>query len=198
MTKQTEALKLALKNAQPSFMSPGWTLVRNEDIEALQDAMKLAVRSLKELVPDESECAPALQGQRKRQEKAIKALQKVRAEQPAPEDSSVVQPAQQEPVQCPICRAEDSPYPKCGHVTYVEHPAQQEHVVCCGEFETCTQACTPRGRFLGKREALAEQPAQRTWVGLADEEIDDIYQGVGKNELLLVRALEAKLKEKNT
>ena len=42
-----------------------------------------------------------------------------------------------------------------------------------------------------------EPLAQRTWVGLTDEEIDDIYQGVGKNELLLVRALEAKLKEKN-
>ena len=25
-----------------------------------------------------------------------------------------------EPIQCPICKAEDSPYPKCGCVTYVE------------------------------------------------------------------------------
>jgi ribonucleotide monophosphatase NagD (HAD superfamily) len=41
-----------------------------------------------------------------------------------------------------------------------EQPAQQEPVPCCGKYETCTQACTPRGRFLGKREALAEQPAQ--------------------------------------
>ena len=41
-------------------------------------------------------------------------------------------------------------------------------------------------------------PAQRTWVGLTDEEIDDIYQGVGKNDLMLVREVEAKLKEKNT
>ena len=28
---------------------------------------------------------------------------------------------------------------------------------CCGKYETCTQACTPRGRFLGKREALANE-----------------------------------------
>ena len=39
---------------------------------------------------------------------------------------------------------------------------------------------------------------QRTWVGLTDEEIDDIYQGVGRNDLMLVREVEAKLKEKNT
>ena len=32
-----------------------------------------------------------------------------------------------EPVQCPVCKAEDSPYPKCGHVTYVEQPAQGEN-----------------------------------------------------------------------
>ena len=40
--------------------------------------------------------------------------------------------------------------------------------------------------------------AERTWVGLTDEEIDDIYQGVGKNDLMLVREVEAKLREKNT
>jgi hypothetical protein len=26
-------------------------------------------------------------------------------------------------------------------------------VPCCGKYETCTQACTPRGKFLGAREA---------------------------------------------
>lgn len=45
--------------------------------------------------------------------------------------------------------------------------------------------------------ALVQQ-AQRPWVGLTDEEIDDIYQGVGKNELMLVREVEAKLRSKNT
>ena len=40
-------------------------------------------------------------------------------------------------------------------------------------------------------------PPQRTWVGLTDEEIDDIYQGVGKNDLMLVREVEAKLRSKN-
>jgi len=39
---------------------------------------------------------------------------------------------------------------------------------------------------------------ERTWVSLTNEEIDDIYQGVGKNDLMLVREVEAKLREKNT
>jgi len=39
---------------------------------------------------------------------------------------------------------------------------------------------------------------ERTWVSLTNEEIDDIYLGVGKNDLMLVREVEAKLREKNT
>jgi hypothetical protein len=41
-------------------------------------------------------------------------------------------------------------------------------------------------------------PQQRPWVGLTDEEIDIIYQGAGKHDLLNARAIEAKLKERNT
>ncbi len=38
----------------------------------------------------------------------------------------------------------------------------------------------------------------REWRGLTDEEIDDIYMGAGKHDLIRARAIEAKLKEKNT
>ena len=64
------------------------------------------------------------------------------------------------------------------------------------------------------RQALAEQPAQRTWVGLTDEEIDDIFEINSANltggeydgdEVMYdkgfenaVATIEAKLKEKNT
>ena len=52
------------------------------------------------------------------------------------------------------------------------------------------------------REALA-QPEQPTWVGLTDEEIDYIYTGIRAihhdvDSDVLCRAIEAKLKEKNT
>jgi hypothetical protein len=40
--------------------------------------------------------------------------------------------------------------------------------------------------------------AQREWVGLTEDEIDDLYQGAGKNDLKRAREIEAKLKEKNT
>jgi hypothetical protein len=43
-----------------------------------------------------------------------------------------------------------------------------------------------------------ELAAQRQWVGLTDDEIDDLYQGAGKNDLKRAREIEAKLKEKNT
>ena len=52
------------------------------------------------------------------------------------------------------------------------------------------------------KEALAEQPAQRTWAGLTDEEMDDCWNklfGTGNyNRRNVYRDIEAKLKEKNT
>jgi len=55
------------------------------------EALKLALRSLKELVPDDSDYAPALQGQRKRQEKAIAAIKQA-LEQPVQQSQSDVEP----------------------------------------------------------------------------------------------------------
>ena len=51
------------------------------------------------------------------------------------------------------------------------------------------------------REALAEQPAQRTWVGLTEDEISLIVAEcslVSPSDHYFARAIEAKLKEKNT
>lgn len=53
----------------------------------------------------------------------------------------------------------------------------------------------------GEEEALAEQPAQRTWVGLTDEERDAILNREFKQwwsrHDAVCRAIEAKLREKN-
>ena len=58
------------------------------------EALKLALRSLRELVPDDSDYAPALQGQRMRQEKAIKATREALnaplAGQPAQQEAQIV------------------------------------------------------------------------------------------------------------
>jgi len=64
---------------------------------------------------------------------------------------------------------------------------EQNSVVCCQQYDTCLQPCTPRGEHL----------ARRTWVGLTDEEIwaegaDNVI------DLAFARDIEAKLKEKNT
>jgi len=45
---------------------------------------------------------------------------------------------------------------------------------------------------------LAEQPAQRTWVGLTDEEKAELDAKYGDDTLAHLDAIEAKLKEKNT
>jgi hypothetical protein len=64
------------------------------------------------------------------------------------------------------------------------------------DYESAQQE--PVAKHYANGGHLVYPTAQRPWVGLTDEEIDDIYQGVGKNELMLVREVEAKLRSKNT
>ena len=72
---------------------------------------------------------------------------------------------------------------------------------CCGEYETCWRACTPRGKFLGQRDT------QRTWVGLRDDEIYSVLENLQvmhhrppttDSRVIFAQAIEAKLKEKNS
>ena len=69
-----------------------------------------------------------------------------------------------------------------------------EPKVCCQQYDTCLEPCTPRGEHL----------AQRTWVGLTDYEIGICSTEAAMNRSGMVggavtfaRAIEAKLKEKN-
>lgn len=111
-----------------------------------------------------------------------------------------------EPIQCPICKAEDSPYPKCGCVTYVEQPAQQEPVEWGVDWGRAgDQSCVSIIKRLpgGGIEVLATEygpPASKPWVGLTQQDIDiafdDTQEGGGFNEF--ARAIEQRLKEKNT
>ena len=54
--------------------------------------------------------------------------------------------------------------------------------------------------LIGEPQPLYTHPQQRTWVGLTDEEAYEIYEGLTKGQHLndLVKAIETKLKEKNT
>ncbi len=90
----------------------------------------------------------------------------------------------------------------------------QEPQVCCGEYDTCLRACTPRGRYLaqpdernfcprcGKRTADLTTihtctPPQSQWVNLTVDELIDLERKHLSHENL-TRAIEAKLREKNT
>jgi len=39
---------------------------------------------------------------------------------------------------------------------------------CCGQYETCWRACTPRGKFIGQRDAQRKP--------LTDEQIQDVLE----------------------
>jgi len=137
------------------------------------EALKLALRSLKELAPDDSDYAPALQGQRKRQKNAITAIKQALA-------ASV-----QEPVGWM-----SNPYPDYskGVFTKSEHGAKLAEL---GWQEIDCPICGGGARAFPK-------PPQRPWVGLTDEEIGKLYRDGWSNNMEFARAIEAKLKEKNT
>jgi hypothetical protein len=71
-----------------------------------------------------------------------------------------------------------------------EQSQRTEPKVCCQQYETCLEPCTPRGRHL----------AQRTWVGLAKEDrlcakyMQDAPDGIEA----VIDYIESKLKELNT
>ena len=88
----------------------------------------------------------------------------------------------------------------------------------CGEKETLAQTQEPSGHFLDfaysdsiaqvhvydqfqKGQQFYTTPPQRTWVGLTDEEYIHITDSVyhqGHGLVAYYKAIEAKLKEKNT
>jgi len=72
---------------------------------------------------------------------------------------------------------------------YTHPPQRTEPKVCCQQYDTCLEPCTPRGEHL----------AQRTWVGLTKEDKDLIEDLC---EMMIGDAafstIEAILKGKNT
>jgi hypothetical protein len=77
-------------------------------------------------------------------------------------------------------------------------PAQQEPVAC----KTLCELCVKRGYIFCANSAqttlIPSPPAQRTWQGLTDEEIEKLTVELRDIPVTLAFAIEAKLKEKNT
>jgi hypothetical protein len=70
---------------------------------------------------------------------------------------------------------------------YTHPPQRTEPKVCCQQYDTCLEPCTPRGTHL----------AQRTWVDLTQQEIDELdEQSPSLHDF--VQNLMSKIKEKNT
>jgi len=79
--------------------------------------------------------------------------------------------------------------------------AQQEPVAWMYPDALCDRACLYLcTKGFTQFPECATIPPQRTWVGLTDEEIDDLWESTASyyNTHDFARAIEAKLKEKNT
>ena len=96
---------------------------------------------------------------------------------------------------------------------------EPEADVCCQDFEKCNRSCTPRGQWIAHvrcgcgdqimpndgaecGNCVTARNAVKEWVGLTDEEVKDTLESVGFDTWFsyrhAARAIEAKLKEKNT
>ena len=92
------------------------------------------------------------------------------------------QPAQQEPVAWMFEDDEDN-----GHKTFTQTPPSPEAVAYRAKWNR--PAWVPLYTF---------PPAQRPWVGLTDEEMDEVLNSFDTTDIYkYFRAMEAKLKEKN-
>jgi DNA-directed RNA polymerase subunit M/transcription elongation factor TFIIS len=190
-------------------------------------ALDLALRSLKELVPDESDYAPAIQGQRKRQEKAIAAIKQARALDKKADNAhwgnedlkecchrswnAAIKQARSAPMQEPVvfyrCNG-------CGHAYEQVHPTSCDCMEA-GGFDRVEYYTTPPaqpapapGYCKHCKQYSIEEPlpaAHQQWIGLTDDEIIDVIHPLVMADMPdqatdyeIARAIEAKLKEKNT
>jgi hypothetical protein len=197
MSKKDEALKLALENAQPSFMAPGWTLVRNEDITALREALaeqpaqqEVDWEKLYRLEVKKKEALAA-----KYERDTGKKLTRIvpMAEQPA---------QQQEPVA-------QKPYAyeygvDNGDGTYSVRIDRGPLIHTGTQYEYCAPR-NPHPEHPVK-PLYTSPPASKPWVGLTDEERNDMINAayddhynrrVSDTDLEIAKAVESKLREKN-
>lgn len=177
-----------------------------------REAMKLALEALETVAADVKTTPTAYEAQRQ----AITALREALVNEALDKKAENARELglDYEPIQCPICKAEDSPYPKCGCVTYVEQPAQQEPVAWklvprepTHEMLKAMDECSTEGYderlyaghassvYMAAVDAAPTPPAQRK--PLADEEIkelygdDDNFRMTKKYVVAFARAIEA-------
>ena len=140
-----------------------------------KEAMKLALRSIQELVLDESDDAPALQGARMRKQKAEKALREALAEQPVQQELVAVKH---------MMRWVDN-------LKWQSDNGQHMNIPSGLSSGTCWELAIELEQF------IKSTPPQRTWVGLTYEEKREIrYSHMTSAEF--IECIEAKVKDKNT
>ncbi len=145
-----------------------------------KEALRLALEALS---MTESDCGSRAW---EREQEAITALREALAEQPAQQEPVALKPCWYESKEKTMCR-------KCGqiHAEAIPTAAQQEPVaIADGTFNHNCPVGTP---------LYTSPPAQRTWVGLTDENYRELHLEMGPTYFYqdYGRAIEAKLKEQH-
>jgi hypothetical protein len=77
--------------------------------------------------------------------------------------------------------------------------AKREPQVCCGDYEKCWKACTPRGRWLAEKELAKPEQEKPEWQELYKDEIKEILNdGEEWTGIEFAQAVSDLLREKNT
>ena len=64
------------------------------------------------------------------------------------------------------------------------------------DIHSCSYFCDRPACVKAQRDKLREILYERTWVGLTDEEVEEIYMHEGREDVVLLT--QTKLKDKNT
>ena len=125
------------------------------------------------------------------------------AEQPAP----ATELREQEPVAVPTTSYEHRKFVLVGRDWYERFAAFHDDCQIGEQLTWQEKTIRQQGyengwndaqRYLKEPQSTSPTPAQRTWAGLTDEEKTEIRRKTYALPLLLMEAIEAKLKEKNT
>ena len=166
-----------------------------------KEAMKLALGKIKSARDCHANAVDTLLFE------AEEVLEEALAEQPAQQEpvayirKDQLQKAAQSPMLCEV-----TPEPRQDRIgIYTSpqaQPAQQEPVAWLTQarcFVDVSEFTEAEAKLFGwKPLYTSPQPAQRTWVGLTDEERDALIREFNGLAVSFYKAVEAKLKEKNT
>ena len=88
--------------------------------------------------------------------------------------------------------------PRCGHCCQTKLETEQEPVAWLSEGGDVSRSKRYMDEMGFKCNPLYTAPPRKQWVGLTDDEVNELVSRFKRYSYVLLREVEAKLKEKNT